>query len=281
MFHLQVDSDFVPLYGLTMAAGRAFDKNISTDLTTDSVKPPVFLVNEAAVRACGFGSNEAALEKRIQTGNGGRTGRIIGVVKDFHYAGLQQQVAPLIMEWLPRSFGYLTLSVEAAGLRETMTRIQREWEANFPGLPMESFFLDADFDLQYAADDRLLNIVRIFTFMGIFVSCLGLFALAAYMAEQRTKEIGIRKVLGASASGLALRFSNHFVRLVFLANVLAVPAAWLVMNRWLQTYPYRAPVSAWTFVLAAGAAVAVTLLTVSYQSVRAASANPADSLRSE
>ena len=281
MYHLYLDADFIPLYRIALAAGRAFDKDISTDITTDYEKPPVFLVNEAAVRAFGFGSAETALEKRIQTGNGGRIGRIIGVVKDFHFAGLQQQVAPLVMEWQPQTFRCLTLSVDAASLRGTMALIESDWKSLFPGLPLESFFLDADFERQYEADDRLLNIVRIFTFLGIFVSCLGLFALAAFMAEQRTKEIGIRKVLGASASGLALHFSNNFVWMVLLANLLAMPAAWIVMNRWIQTYAYRAPISAWTFVLAAGASVIVTLLTVSYQSVRAAWANPVDSLRNE
>jgi len=281
MYHLFIDADFIPLYRISMAAGRAFDKNISTDLTPDYKKPPVFLVNEAAVRAFGFGSAEKALEKRIQTGNGGRIGRIIGVVKDFHFAGLQQQVAPLIMEWMPRSFGFLTLAIDATDVRETMALIESDWKSLFPGLPLESFFLDDNFNRQYEADDRLLNIVRIFTILGVFVSCLGLFALAAFMAEQRTKEIGIRKVLGASTSGLALRFSNNFVRMVLLANLLAMPATWMVMNRWIQTYAYRAPISAWTFVLAAGASVIVTLLTVTYQSVRAAWANPADSLRNE
>jgi len=281
MYHLYFDPDFIPLYGMSLAAGRAFDKTIATDLSPDYKKPPVFLVNEAAVRAFGFGSAAVAIDKRIRTGHGGRVGRIIGVVKDFHFAGLQQPVAPLIMEWMPRSFGYMTLSIASAGLHETMAVIESDWKSLFPGLPLESFFLDADFDRQYQADDRLMNIVRVFTLLGIFVSCLGLFALAAFMAEQRTKEIGIRKVLGASASGLALRFSNHFVRMVLLANLLAAPAAWLVMNRWLQAYAYRAPISAWTFVLAAGASFLVTLATVSYQSVRAAWANPADSLRNE
>jgi putative ABC transport system permease protein len=281
MNHFFIDADLIPLYRMTMAAGRAFDKNMATDRTTDFEKAPVFIINEAAVRAFGFGSASEAIDKRIRTGFGGRVGKIIGVIRDFHYSGLQQTIAPLVMEWFPRQFGYLTLSVQASGLRETMMQVEKEWNVQFPGLPLESFFLDEDFNRQYQADDRLLAIVRIFTLLGIFVSCLGLFGLSAFLAEQRTKEIGIRKVLGATAAGIALRFSNNFIGLVLLANVLAVPAAWLIMNRWLQSYAYRAPISAWTFVAAAAVSLVVTLLTVAYQSVRAAWANPADSLRSE
>ena len=281
MYHLFVDADFIPLYRISIAAGRAFDRKMMTDMTADFEKPPVFLVNEAAVRAFGFASAADALDMRIRTGFGSRVGRIIGVVKDFHFSGLQKQIAPLVMEWMPRQFGCLTLSIEAAGMRETMKIVENEWKAQFPAIPLESFFLDTDFNRQYEADDRLLNIVRVFTVLGIFVSCLGLFGLSAFLAEQRTKEIGIRKVLGATASGIALRFSNNFVGLVLLANALAVPAAWLVMNRWLRSYAYHAAISAWTFVLAAALSLLVTLLTVSYQSVRAAWANPADSLRNE
>lgn len=281
MHHLNFDADFIPLYGISLAAGRAFDAKNTADITPDYRKPPVFLVNEAAVRAFGFAAPEDAVGKRLRSGNGGRAGRIIGVVKDFHFAGLQRQVGPLVMEWFPRFFGYVTLSVDAAGLRETLRHVENEWKSLFPGLPLEYFFLDADFARQYEADDRLLNIVRIFAVLGVLVSCLGLFALAAYLAEQRTKEIGVRKTLGASSAGLALGFSGRFVRLVLLANILAAPAAWLVMSRWLRTYAYRAPISAWTFAAAAGAAVLVALLTVACQSIRAARANPAVSLRTE
>lgn len=281
MTHLFVDQDFIPLYQMTMVAGRAFDINMTADRTTDFDKPPVFIVNEAAVRAFGFTSAAEALGIRIRTGYGTRVGRIIGVVRDFHYTGLQQAITPLVMEWLPRMYNCLTLSVDTANLRETMAIVKNEWNAKFPGLPLESYFLDEDFNRQYEADDRLLAIVRVFTILGIFVSCLGLFGLSAFLAEQRTKEIGIRKVLGATASGIAIRFSNNFAGLVLLANALAMPAAWLIMNRWLQSYAYHASIPAWTFMLATAISLAVTFLTVSCQSIRAAVANPADSLRSE
>jgi putative ABC transport system permease protein len=281
MSHLFIDPEFLPLYDIRMAAGRPFRKDMATDMTRNFDQAPVFLVNEAAVRAFGFGSADKALGRRIQTGYGGRTGTIIGVVRDFHYFGLQQEIGGLVMEWLPRDFGSLTLRIRTAVLSDALAAVEREWKALFPGVPYAGFFLDEDFNRQYQADERLWGIVRAFTFLGIAISCLGLLGLAAYMAEQKTREIGIRKVLGASTSGLALRFSGDFVRLVILANVLAVPAAWWTMNRWLRGYAYHTRVTPGVFVLSLALSLGVALLAVGYQSVRAAGTDPAVSLRNE
>ncbi len=281
MYHLYVDADFIPLYGMTMAAGRPFRADMIADETKSEDQSPVFVVNEAAVRVFGLAAPEAALGRRIVTGNGGREGAIIGVVRDFHYFGLQKQVEPLVLEWNPDQFQIVTLKVAAGNLREDMKRLESEWNGLFPGIPFESFFLDQDFDRQYQADERVLDITRAFTVLGILISCLGLFGLASYLAEQKTREIGIRKVLGASNAGIVVLFSNGFIRLVFLANALAVPVAWFVMNRWLRDYAYRIKITSGIFVAAAGLSIAVALLTVGYQSMRAALANPADSLRNE
>ena len=281
MSHLFIDPEFLPLYDIRMAAGRPFRKDVQTDRTRDFDQTPVFLVNETAVRAFGFASADQALGRRIQTGYGSRTGEIIGVVRDFHYFGLQQEIGGLVMEWLPRDFGSLTLRIQAAGLSGAVAAVEREWKTLFPGIPYAGFFLDEDFNRQYQADERLWRIVRAFTILGIAISCLGLLGLAAFMAEQRTREIGIRKVLGASTSGLALRFSGDFVRLVILANVLAVPAAWWIMNRWLRGYAYHTRVTPGVFVLSLALSLGVALLAVGYQSVRAAGTDPAVSLRNE
>ncbi|MDH4270604.1 MAG: ABC transporter permease, partial [Candidatus Aminicenantes bacterium] len=171
--------------------------------------------------------------------------------------------------------------VRTEGLSETIAAVGKKWKEFFPGLPLDSFFLDEDFNKQYRADERLWGITRAFTALGIMISCLGLFGLAAYLAEQRTKEIGIRKVLGASASGIVARFSGDFIKMVVLANILAIPVAWLAMNQWLRGYAYHTQLTPWVFVLAAGLSLAVAMLTVGYQSIRAALANPADSLRNE
>ncbi len=281
MYHLFIDPDFFPLYDVRLAAGRSFLKDLPTDETKDFDQKPVFLVNEAAVRAFGFAAAEDALNRRITTGYGGRTGTIIGVVKDFHFFGLQQQVGPLVLEWLPAAFGCVSLNVRTEELPATLAAVEKQWKNLFPELPFTSFFLDEEFNAQYRADERLWGVTRAFAVLGILISCLGLFSLAAFLAEQRTKEIGIRKVLGASATGLAIRFSGDFVRMVVLANILAVPAAWLAMNQWLRGYAYHTRITPWVFLLAAGLSAAVALLTVGFQSVRAALANPADSIRNE
>jgi putative ABC transport system permease protein len=281
MYHLYIDPDFIPLYDIRMAAGRPFRRDMSTDMTRNFDQAPAFLVNEAAVRAFGLASADKAIGQRIQTGYGGRTGTIIGVVRDFHFFGLQQKVGALVMEWLPQDFREITLQIQTAGLSDTVAAVQREWKTQFPGVPYAGFLLDEDFNKQYQADERLWGIARAFTLLGIAISCLGLFGLAAYVAEQRTREIGIRKVLGASTSGLAFRFTGDFVRLVVLANALAAPAAWWIMNRWLRGYAYHIQVTPGVFVLSAILSLGVALLTVSYQSVRAAGTDPAVSLRSE
>ena len=281
MYHLYFDPDFIPLYGIQLAAGRAFEKDRAADMTRDYDQVPVFMVNEAAVRAFGFAAAEDALGRQITTGHGGRTGMIIGVVKDFHFFGLQQKVGPLVMEWFPTTFGCISLNVHTEGLSGTIAAVEKQWKKLFPGLPLDSFFLEDDFNKQYRADERLWGISQAFTALGIVISCLGLFGLAACLAEQRTKEIGIRKVLGASASGIAARFSGDFIKMVVLANILAVPVAWLAMNQWLRGYAYHTRITPWVFVLAAGLSMVVALLSVGFQSIRAALANPADSLRNE
>jgi putative ABC transport system permease protein len=281
MYHLFVDADFIPLYGMPMAAGRAFRSDMSTDETASDEQAPVFIVNEAAVRVFGLAAPEAAVGRRITTGNGGREGTIIGVVRDFHYFGLQKQVEPLVLEWYPAYFSCLSLKLAAGDMRSAVRAIENDWKRFFPGIPFESFFLDEDFDRQYQADERVLDIARTFTVLGILISCLGLFGLASYMAEQKTREIGIRKVLGGSTAGIVILFSNGFVRMVVLANVLAVPVAWLVMNRWLRDYAYRVKMTPGDFLISAVLSVAVALFTVGYQSIRAALSNPADSLRRE
>lgn len=281
MSYVYIDPEFLRLYDIPMAAGRPFHIEMSTDMTRNFDQIPVFLINEAAVRSFGFASADKALGQRIQTGYGGRTGSIIGVVRDFHYFGLQQEIGALVMEWFPRQFNSLTLRLQTAGLPAALAAVEREWKALYPGIPYAGFFLDEDFNKQYRADERLWGITRAFTILGIAISCLGLLGLAAYVAEQRTREIGIRKVLGASTPGLALRFTGEFVRLVLLANVLAAPAAWWIMSQWLRGYAYHTRVTPGVFIFSLALSLGVALLTVGYQSVRAAGTDPAVSLRNE
>jgi putative ABC transport system permease protein len=275
MFHLYFDEEFVPLYGISMAAGRAFRKDMATDVGG------AFLINEAAVKAFGWSRPEEALGKRLQTGNGGRVLTIIGVTKDFHYRGLQAPVEPLAMEFNPGMLGYLTLKVEAAEARSAIASAERTWKSLFPERPFESFFLDDDFDRQYRADERVGLIFGIFMLVGLFIACLGLSGLASFTAVSRTREIGIRKILGASSPRIVGLLSRQFAIWVLVASLISWPAAFLFIQRWLRGFSTRTTLGAETFVLSAVALVGLALLTTSVQTIRAALANPADSLRHE
>jgi putative ABC transport system permease protein len=275
MFHLYFDEGFIPLYGISMAAGRAFQKDMATDVEG------AFLINEAAVKAFGWSRPEEALGKRLRTGNGGRVLTIIGVTKDFHYRGLQAPVEPLAMEFNPGMLDYLTLKVDAADARAAIAFVERTWKSLFPGRPFESFFLDDDFDRQYRADERVGRIFGIFMLLGVVIACLGLSGLASFTAASRTREIGIRKVLGASSPRIVGLLSKQFAIWVLLANLISWPAAFLFIQRWLRGFAAKTTLGAGTFVLSAAAILGLALLTTSVQTVRAALANPADSLRHE
>jgi putative ABC transport system permease protein len=275
MFHMYFDDDFIPDYGIDMVAGRAFQKEMKTDLMG------AFLINEAAVKAFGWSRPEEALGKRLLTGHGGRTNPIIGVTKNFHYRGLQSEVEPLVMEFLPWIFRYVTLSIDISDLNETLAFVKSQWKALWPGHPFEHFFLDTDFDRQYRADEQIGNVFGIFTFLGLFIACLGLLGLASFTAESRTKEIGIRKVLGAPVGSIVFMLSKQFTKWVLLANCIAWPVAYFFMDRWLKNFAFRVDIGVWTFVLSGVLVLLVALLTVSYQSIKAAAANPVDSLRYE
>jgi putative ABC transport system permease protein len=275
MYHMYFDSDFIPDYEIEMVAGRAFQQEISTDIRG------AFLINEAAVTAFGWSSFEDALGKRLQTGFGGRINPIIGVTKNFHYRGLQSKVEPLLIEFQPDVFRYITLSIDTSNLKESLSFIESQWKTLFAGKPYESFFLDTDFDQQYRADVQVGRIFGIFTVLGLFIACLGLLGLASFTAESRTKEIGIRKVLGASVKGIVFMLSKQFTKWVLLANVIAWPVAYYIMSRWLKSFAYRTDINILIFIISGLLVLAIALLTVSFQSIRAATSNPADSLRYE
>ena len=275
MFHMYFDHDFIPDYGIDMVAGRAFQKDMSTDIAG------AFLINEAAVTAFGWSSPEEALGKQLRTGFGGRLNPIIGVTKNFHYRGLQSEVEPLVMEFLPEMFRYVTLSINISNLKETLAFIESQWKSMYPNNPFENFFLDTDFDQQYRSDEQVGKIFSIFTVLGLFIACLGLLGLASFTAESRTKEIGIRKVFGASIAGIVIMLSKKFTKWVLLANVIAWPLAYYIMSRWLKNFAHRTDINILIFVLSGLLVLAIALLTVSFQSIRAAHANPVDSLRYE
>ncbi len=277
------DHDYVKTLGIKILAGRDFSREMSTDVTQG------FLINETAVKEWGFGSAEKAIGQPIHwnewepvdTTQPIKKGRIIGVVQDFHAKSLHEKVAASAIHLYPQVTSTIALKLKAADVQNTLAFINNKWNQFVPAYPLEYKFMDESYDAMYKSEERLGNLLWIFTLMAIFIGCMGLFGLAAFSAEQRTKEIGIRKVLGASVLNITTLLSKSFVRLVIISSLIAFPIAWWAINKWLQDFEYRIAFSWWVFVLAAGAVLTVALLTVSFQAVKAGIANPIKSLRTE
>ncbi|HLZ86605.1 MAG TPA: FtsX-like permease family protein, partial [Puia sp.] len=271
----EVDEDYIPTLGMEMETGRNFSKAFGSDSLG-------MIINETAARNFGWGDKALGHTlTRPNNDNTSTTYHIIGVVKDFHFRSLRERITPLVMSLGSNqgsSFIVRTKTRDVAGLLGAM---QKEWTDLKAGAPFSYSFLDQRFQDTYMAEQNIAHILGIFAGLTIFVACLGLFGLATFTAEQRTKEIGIRKVLGANTASVVALLSKDFLRMVGLAFLIAAPIAWWVMNKWLQDFAYRISIGWWVFVLAAGLAMLITLVTVSFRAIRAASANPVNSLRSE
>ena len=208
-------------------------------------------------------------------------GQIVGVVEDFHYKSLQTAIEPLVLRIEPRRDSYVFVKFRSEQGQEALASIRRVHDSFNPEFPLEYSFLDESVSRLYDSEQKTKNIFNYFTFIAIFISCLGLYGLAAHMAQQKTKEIGIRKVLGASVMNIMTGLSREFVILVCLANTIAWPAAYYVMNRWLEHFASRTGLSVWIFILSGLASLFIAVLTIFYQSIKAATANPVKSLRYE
>ena len=274
-----VDYDFVETLGLTLLAGRNFSQAFPSDPDN------AFIINETAVEK--FGWTDPLNKEIIWPSDLRRLdaivkqGRVVGVVKDFNVTSLHENIGPVILQIRPQNLSYISLRIRPRDISSTLAFIQDKWTQFSPAFPYEYSFLDEDFDKLYRADAKIGRIIGMFSLLAIFIACLGLFGLGSFSAEQRTKEIGIRKVLGASAGGVVLLLSKEFAKWVLAANVIGLPAAYFVMQRWLQNFAYRTGFGVGVFVLSLGLTLAIALITVSYQSIRAAVANPIDSLRYE
>jgi putative ABC transport system permease protein len=268
-----VDFDYIPLYNIQMAAGRAFNR----EFTTDSNE--AMIVNEATTRLLGYHSPQQAVGKRFK--QWGHEGKIIGVIKDFHYKSLQTPIKPLSirMDW--SGFSLLSIKVNPANVKHTIASIEKEYKTLIPNRPFSYYFLDEFFDRQYRNEERFGRLFLNFAVLAIFISCLGLLGLASYSTMQRTREIGIRKVMGASVSNIINLLSKDFLKLVIISFFIAVPVAWYFMHQWLSDFAYRINISWWVFVLAGLLAVLIAVITISLQAFRAAVANPVKSLRTE
>ena len=268
-----VDFDYIPNYSMKMVAGRAFSRDFKTDTTQAMV------LNESAVKLLGYASPGDAVGKRFR--QWGREGKIIGVMKDFHFRSLQQEIKPLSMRIEPNGCHLISASITGNNVPATLAAIEEKWKTLIPNRPFNYFFLDEFFDRQYRSEQRFGNLFLNFAILAIFISCLGLLGLASYSTYQRTREIGIRKVMGASVSGIVHLLSKEFLALLFIAFVIASPIAWLVMHRWLEDFSYRIGIHWWIFMISGTIAFVVAIFTVSFQAIRAALANPVISLRTE
>jgi putative ABC transport system permease protein len=272
----RIDYDYIKTMGMEIVKGRNFSKDYGSDSAA-------MLITETTARILGY---DDPIGKMIYSpagipGQGALVPfQIIGVVKDFHFESLRKKLGPLCF-FLDNSTGLASFKVSAANVKDLIPKIESKWKALAPGMPFSYRFMNDSFNEMYRSEQRAGTIAIVFAILAILIACLGLFGLVTYMAEQRTKEIGIRKVLGASVGNVVTMLSKDFLMLVGIASILAFPIAWWAMNKWLQDFEYRVNISAWIFVIAAVSALLIALLTVSFQAIKAALANPVKSLRTE
>jgi len=266
------DYEYVPTYRLPLVAGRNLQPS-------DTVRE--FLVNETLVKSLGITDPQLVLNKEIDLWNGQFKGVVVGILKDFHDRSFRTGIAPLMMTTYKGWYNSAGIKLSSEHALATVEAIEKTWNRIFPDFVFEYKFLDDKIESFYKEENRLSYLYRIFAAIAIFLSCLGLYGLASFMAVQRIKEVGIRKVLGASVSNVIYLFSKEFIILIAIAFVIASPIAWYFMDDWLRDYPYRINLSWWIFLAGGIGAIIIALITVSFQAIKAAIANPVKSLRTE
>ena len=275
---VSIGHDFFETLGVEMQAGRSF----SLDFPADS---GAFILNATAARLLQetypeqIAAVEEAVGQTLRLGN--RTGPLVGIAEDFNLSSLHEGIEPIIFFFNPNWYDHYLMRIQPGNFSETVAMLGDTWAQFYPDWPFEFHFADQGFDAQYRAEESLGQIFTTFALLAIGIACLGLFGLASFMAQQRTKEIGVRKVLGASVGSIVVLLSKEFTILVLVAFVVAVPLAYVAMDRWLQDFAYRVDVPWWIFVVAGLAALVIAWLTVSYQSIKSALTNPVESLRYE
>ena len=272
LHHLGIDYDFIPQYQLKMIAGRNFSKDFPTDENAA-------ILNEMAVSTFGFKDPADAVGQKLIRRKDTLT--VIGVVPSFHHQGLQKAIDPQILLLVPDSRDAYSIKLSSADMPKTIATVENTWNKYFPDDPFNYFFLDDFYNQQYKADQQFGKVFTLFAMLAILIACLGLLGLSSYNILQRTKEIGIRKVLGASTQKVVYILAKDFLILVFIAFMVAVPFTWWIMHNWLQEFAYRINIDWWVFLIAGVIAIAIALITVSSLAIRAAVANPVKSLRTE
>ncbi|MDQ4139935.1 MAG: ABC transporter permease, partial [Bacteroidota bacterium] len=264
------DVDYFPTFQLQMVAGRIY-------FPSDTVREVV--VNEKLLRQVGVQHAQDAIGQTIRIND--RNYPVVGVVKDFHNVSLRDPIAPIAIVSNKGSYRQVGLKIKPTDIKHTSREVEQIWTETFPEYVYEANFLDERLAEFYEGETKLAQLFKIFAGIAIFIGCLGLYGLVSFVAVQKTKEIGIRKVLGASLGNIVSLLSKDFLKLVLWANVLAWPLAWWIMQRWLQDFEYRMPIGWWMFAIAGSGALLIALITVSFQAIKAAVANPVESLRTE
>ncbi len=279
--YLLVDYNFISTYGIETAEGRVFSRDFPTDASD------AYVINETAVLKFGWENPVGKTIRRVTDIDAGKAvafgkeGIVIGVVKDFHTTSLHNPIAPMVINLNEQSVNYVSVRFAPGNVREAVDFVREKWAEFNPGFPLEYSFTDSNFDLLYRSEEKMSALFISFTIFAIIIACLGLFGLASYTAEQRAKEIGIRKTLGATVPSLVMLLVKDFLVLVIISNIIALPAAYYFMNRWLQEFAFRASPGWSVFVYAAFTAIIAAVLTVSFQAVKAALTNPSQILRAE
>jgi putative ABC transport system permease protein len=275
-FNMQVwgiDHDYLTTLGMKIVKGRGFQKEFGSDSSA-------VIINETTAGILGY---DDPLGKKIYSndGSGNATSlTIIGVIENFHFESLRHNIGPLSMVLKPSS-GFECFKVNTSDIQGLVKQIEAKWKAMAPQMPFSYRFLDDAFNEMYSSEQRIGKVAMSFSLLAILIACLGLFGLATFMAEQRTKEIGIRKILGASVSNIVSMLSGDFIKLVSLSAIIAFPVSWWFMHKWLQDFAYRIDIGWWIFIVAGAVALLIALITVSFQAIKAALANPVKNLRTE
>jgi putative ABC transport system permease protein len=272
LYHLGIDYDFIPTYEMRLLSGRNFSKEFPTDTKAA-------ILTESGMKVMGFANAAEAIDKKLRRGKDTLT--IIGIAASYHHQGLQKSIDPMILLLRPDTRNFYSVKLEGSNQQQTIAQLQSRWNKYFPADPFNYFFLDDLFNQQYKSDILFGKLFGVFALLGIIIACFGLLGLSAYNVLQRTKEIGIRKVLGASEQNIVGLLSKDFMKLVGIALIIAIPVTWFSMNRWLQDFAYRTNIAWWVFTVAGVIALLIAFITISAQSIKAAISNPVKSLRTE
>jgi putative ABC transport system permease protein len=274
MMLLQVDDRFLNTYDIEMVAGRNISELVPEDTAGDAQH---VLINEAALKAFGWSSPREALGQEFDGG----WGKVIGVIRNFHFTSLQTGIMPLELYFAPRNFKYVTVKLTAGEIPRTLEEVKRSWASLMPAHPFDYFFLDEEFSRQYVFENRMKKLFTVFSWIGIFIASLGLFGLTTFALQRRTREIGVKKVLGASVLRITKELAFRFLQWIILAGAIALPLGWWMMNRWLTGFAYRIEIGGWMILLAGLIAFSVAAIPVVWVTLRAAKVNPVNSLKTE